>query len=335
MKEKILLSHGSGGRLSHQLIKELFLKKFDNSLLEKLGDSAIFEEKNIRWAFSTDSYVIKPLFFPGGDIGKLAVSGTINDLAVAGATPLFLSCALIIEEGLELSILEKIISSMKETATRANVQIITGDTKVVEHGSADGLFINTSGVGIVTTQENLSPQRIEVNDRIIINGTIGDHSIATLSKREEFDFQTEIKSDCAPLNDLIDKIIPACPGLKMMRDPTRGGLATVLNEVASEQSFAIELWEKKIPIRQEVASICEILGFDPLYLANEGKVIFIVKYQEVDKLLTIARAHPLGKESHIIGKVLSEPKGKVYLRTEFGSRRIIDVLTGDQLPRIC
>ena len=335
MKEKILLSHGSGGRLSHQLIKELFLKKFDNSLLEKLGDSAIFEEKNIRWAFSTDSYVIKPLFFPGGDIGKLAVSGTINDLAVAGANPLFLSCALIIEEGLELSILEEIISSMKETADKANVQIITGDTKVVEHGSADRLFINTSGVGIITAQENLSPQGIEADDRIIINGTIGDHSIATLSGREEFDFQTEIKSDCAPLNDLISKIIPACPGLKMMRDPTRGGLATVLNEVASEQSFAIELWEEKIPIRQEVASICEILGFDPLYLANEGKVIFVVKQEEADKLLAMARAHPLGKESQIIGKVVSEPKGKVYLRTEIGSRRVIDVLTGDQLPRIC
>ncbi len=335
MKEKILLSHGSGGRLSQQLIKELFLKKFDNSLLEKLGDSAIFEERNIRWALSTDSYVIKPLFFPGGDIGKLAVSGTINDLAVAGATPLFLSCALIIEEGLQLSTLEKVISSMKEIADRANVQIITGDTKVVEHGSADGLFINTSGVGIVTAQENLSPQRIEVNDRIIINGTIGDHSIATLSAREEFDFQTEIKSDCAPLNDLIGKIIPACPGLKMMRDPTRGGIATVLNEVTSEQSFAIELWEEKIPIREEVASICEILGFDPLYLANEGKVIFIVKQEEADRLLAMARAHPLGKESHIIGKVVSEPKGKVYLRTEFGTRRVIDVLTGDQLPRIC
>lgn len=335
MKERILLSHGSGGRLSHQLIKELFLKKFDNSLLEKLGDSAIFEEKNIRWAFSTDSYVIKPLFFPGGDIGKLAVSGTINDLAVAGATPLFLSCALIIEEGLQLSTLEKIISSMKETATQANVQIITGDTKVVEHGSADGLFINTSGVGILISSQELSPQGINVNDRIIINGTIGDHSIATLSAREEFDFQTEIKSDCAPLNDLIGKIIPACPGLKMMRDPTRGGITTVLNEVTSEQSFAIELWEEKIPIREEVASVCEILGFDPLYLANEGKVIFIVKEEEADKLLAMAKVHPLGKKSQTIGKVVSEPKGKVYLRTELGSRRVIDVLTGDQLPRIC
>lgn len=335
MKEKILLGHGSGGRLSQQLIKELFLKEFDNSFLKKLGDAAIFEEKNIRWAFSTDSYVIKPLFFPGGDIGNLAVSGTINDLAVAGATPLFLSCALIIEEGLELSALEEIISSMKETATRANVQIITGDTKVVEHGSADGLFINTSGVGILPSSRELSPQRIEVNDRIIINGTIGDHSIATLSGRQEFDFQTGIESDCAPLNNLIGNIIPACPGLRMMRDPTRGGLATVLNEITSEQPFAIELWEEKVPIRQEVASICEILGFDPLYLANEGKVIFIVKQEEADKLLAMARAHSLGKKSQIIGKVVPDPKGKVYLRTEIGSRRVIDVLTGDQLPRIC
>ncbi len=335
MKERILLSHGSGGRLSHQLIKELFLKNFDNSLLEKLGDSAIFEKSSIRWAFSTDSYVVKPLFFPGGDIGRLAVSGTVNDLAVAGARPLFLSCALIVEEGLELSVLERIIRSMKETADKANIQIITGDTKVVEHGSADRLFINTSGVGIVTTQGNLHSQGIEVNDRIVINGTIGDHSIATLSGREEFDFQTEIKSDCAPLNDLIGQIIPICPGLKMMRDPTRGGLATVLNEITSEQSFAIELWEEEVPVREEVASVCEILGFDPLYLANEGKVIFIVKQEEADKLLAMARAHPLGKDSQIIGKVVSEPKGKVYLRTEIGSRRVVEVLTGDQLPRIC
>jgi len=335
MKEKILLSHGSGGKLSHQLIKELFLKKFDNSLLEKLGDSAIFEQERIRWAFTTDSYVIKPLFFPGGDIGKLAVCGTINDLAVVGATPLFLSCALIIEEGLKLSLLEKIISSMKETADRADVQIITGDTKVVEHGGADGLFINTSGVGMIDAPKDLSPKRIEVNDRIIINGTIGDHSIATLSGREEFDFQTKIKSDCAPLNNLIGKIMPLCPSLKMMRDPTRGGIATSLNEIVSEQSFGIKLWEEKIPLRQEVLSICEMLGFDPLYLANEGKVIFIVKEEEAEKLLAIARSHPLGKESQIIGKVVLEPKGKVYLRTEIGTRRVIDMLTGEQLPRIC
>ena len=335
MKKKILLAHGSGGRLSHELIKDLFLRSFDNKFLRKLGDSAIFEKEKIRWAFTTDSYVIRPLFFPGGDIGKLAVCGTINDLAVAGATPLFLSCALIIEEGLEVSTLEKVVYSIKETAEGAGVQIITGDTKVVEHGGADGLFINTSGVGIVRIQENLSPARIEVGDRILINGTIGDHSIATLSRREEFDFQTKLKSDCAPLNDLIGTVLSDSQGIKMMRDPTRGGIASILNETASGQAFGIELWEEKIPIKEEVASICEMLGFDPLYLANEGKVVLVAKQEEAEKLLSILRSHPLGKESQIVGKVVPEAKGKVYLRTRIGTRRVVDMLTGEQLPRIC
>ena len=335
MKKKILLAHGSGGRLSHELIKDLFLRSFDNKFLRKLGDSAIFEKEKIRWAFTTDSYVIRPLFFPGGDIGKLAVCGTINDLAVAGATPLFLSCALIIEEGLEVSTLEKVVYSIKETAEGAGVQIITGDTKVVEHGGADGLFINTSGVGIVRIQENLSPARIEVGDRILINGTIGDHSIATLSRREEFDFQTKLKSDCAPLNDLIGTVLSESQGIKMMRDPTRGGIASILNETASGQAFGIELWEEKIPIKEEVASICEMLGFDPLYLANEGKVVLVAKQEEAEKLLSILRSHPLGKESQIVGKVVPEPKGKIYLRTRIGTRRVVDMLTGEQLPRIC
>lgn len=335
MKKKILLAHGSGGRLSHELIKDLFLRSFDNKFLRKLGDSAIFEKEKIRWAFTTDSYVIRPLFFPGGDIGKLAVCGTINDLAVAGATPLFLSCALIIEEGLEVSTLEKVVYSIKETAEGAGVQIITGDTKVVEHGGADGLFINTSGVGIVRIQENLSPARIEVGDRILINGTIGDHSIATLSRREEFDFQTKLESDCAPLNDLIGTVLSDSQGIRMMRDPTRGGIASILNETASGQAFGIELWEEKIPIKEEVASICEMLGFDPLYLANEGKVVLVAKQEEAEKLLSILRSHPLGKESQIVGKVVPEPKGKVYLRTRIGTRRVVDMLTGEQLPRIC
>jgi len=335
VKKKILLAHGSGGRLSHELIKDLFLRSFDNKFLRKLGDSAIFEKEKIRWAFTTDSYVIRPLFFPGGDIGKLAVCGTINDLAVAGATPLFLSCALIIEEGLEVSTLEKIVYSIKETAEGAGVQIITGDTKVVEHGGADGLFINTSGVGIVRIQENLSPARIEVGDRILINGTLGDHSIATLSRREEFDFQTKLESDCAPLNDLIGTVLSDSQGIKMMRDPTRGGIASILNETASGQAFGIELWEEKIPIKEEVASICEMLGFDPLYLANEGKVVLVAKQEEAEKLLSILRSHPLGKESQIVGKVVPEPKGKVYLRTRIGTRRVVDMLTGEQLPRIC
>ena len=335
MKKKILLAHGSGGRLSHELIKDLFLRSFDNKFLRKLGDSAIFEKEKIRWAFTTDSYVIRPLFFPGGDIGKLAVCGTINDLAVAGATPLFLSCALIIEEGLEVSTLEKVVYSIKETAEGAGVQIITGDTKVVEHGGADGLFINTSGVGIVRIQENLSRARIEVGDRILVNGTLGDHSIATLSRREEFDFQTKLKSDCVPLNDLIGTVLSGSQGIKMMRDPTRGGIASILNEITSGQAFGIELWEEKIPIKEEVASICEMLGFDPLYLANEGKVVLVAKQEEAEKLLSILRSHPLGKESQIVGKVVPEPKGKVYLRTRIGTRRVVDMLTGEQLPRIC
>lgn len=335
MKKKILLAHGSGGRLSHELIKDLFLRSFDNKFLRKLGDSAIFEKEKIHWAFTTDSYVIRPLFFPGGDIGKLAVCGTINDLAVAGATPLFLSCALIIEEGLEVSTLEKVVYSIKETAEGAGVQIITGDTKVVEHGGADGLFINTSGVGIVRIQENLSPARIEVGDRILINGTLGDHSIATLSRREEFDFQTKLESDCAPLNDLIGTVLSDSQGIRMMRDPTRGGIASILNETASGQAFGIELWEEKIPIKEEVASICEMLGFDPLYLANEGKVVLVAKQEEAEKLLSILRSHPLGKESQIVGKVVPEAKGKVYLRTRIGTRRVVDMLTGEQLPRIC
>lgn len=335
MKKKILLAHGSGGRLAHELIKELFLKSFDNKFLRSLGDSAIFEKEKIRWAFTTDSYVIRPLFFPGGDIGKLAVCGTINDLAVAGAAPLFLSCALIIEEGLELLTLEKIVSSVKEAAEGAGVQIITGDTKVVEQGGADGLFINTSGVGIMRTQEDLSPGRIETGDRIIINGTIGDHSIATLSGREEFDFQTEIESDCAPLNDLIGRILSQSRGIKMMRDPTRGGVASILNEIVSGRPFGIELWEEKIPIKEEVMSICEMLGFDPLYLANEGKLVLIAKEEEAEKLLFILRSHPLGKESQIMGQVVPEPNGKVYLRTGIGTRRVVDMLSGEQLPRIC
>lgn len=335
MKEKILLAHGSGGRLSHGLIKNLFLRSFDNKFLRELGDSAIFEKEKIRWAFTTDSYVIRPLFFPGGDIGKLAVCGTINDLAVAGATPLFLSCALIIEEGLDASTLEKVVHSIKETAEGAGVQIITGDTKVVEHGGADELFINTSGVGIVRTQDNLSPARIGVGDRVLINGTLGDHSIATLSRREEFDFQTKLKSDCAPLNDLIGMALSNSQGIRMMRDPTRGGIASVLNEIASGQPFGIELWEEKIPIKEEVASICEMLGFDPLYLANEGKLVLVAQQEEAEKLLSILRSHPLGKESQIVGKVVPEAKGKVYLRTRIGTRRVIDMLTGEQLPRIC
>ena len=261
--------------------------------------------------------------------------GTINDLAVMGATPLFLSCALIIEEGFGLSTLARIISSMKNTAKSAGIEIITGDTKVVEHGSAHEIFINTSGIGTLTTCHDLGPRRIKVGDRILINGTIGDHSIATLSARAEYSFQTEVASDCAPLNELIEMAVSASKEIRMMRDPTRGGIASVLNEMVSKQPFGIELWEEEIPIRQEVASVSEMLGFDPLYLANEGKVILVVGEKEAESLLSILRGHPLARKSEIIGKVVSEPRGKVYLRTQIGTQRVVDMLTGEQLPRIC
>lgn len=335
MKEKILLAHGSGGKLSHDLIREVFLPAFDNKFLRELTDSAVFDYEGARWAFTTDSYVIRPLFFPGGDIGKLAVSGTINDLAVMGAKPIFLSCSLIIEEGLSLSTLKRVISSMRQTADDAGVEIITGDTKVVEHGSADGLFINTSGIGFFSADSKNCSPRIKAGDKIIINGSIGDHSIATLSGREEFDFRTQVKSDCAPLNDLIERVLSQSSGVKLMRDPTRGGVATILNEMAMEQEFGIELWEERVPFKQETIAISEMLGFDPLYLANEGKVIFIVEDEEAKKIIKILRSHPLGKQSEIIGRVILEPRGKVYLRTCIGTTRVLDMLSGDQLPRIC
>ncbi|MFQ6065971.1 MAG: hydrogenase expression/formation protein HypE [bacterium] len=335
MKEKISLAYGSGGKLTHDLIRKVFLPTFDNKFLRKLTDSAVFDHGGARWAFTTDSYVIRPLFFPGGDIGKLAVSGTINDLAVMGAQPIFLSCSLIIEAGLSLSILKRVISSMRQTADDAGVEIITGDTKVVEHGSADGLFINTSGIGLLPARSENSSSRIKAGDKVIINGSIGDHSIATLSGREEFDFPTQVKSDCAPLNDLIEKVLSQSSGVKLMRDPTRGGVATILNEIALEQEFGIELWEERIPFKQETIAISEMLGFDPLYLANEGKVVFIVEDEETKKIIKILRGHPLGKESEVIGRVIPEPRGKVYLRTSIGTTRVLDMLSGDQLPRIC
>lgn len=335
MEEKILLAHGSGGKLSHDLIREVFLPAFDNKFLRELTDSAVFDCEGSRWAFTTDSYVIRPLFFPGGDIGKLAVSGTINDLAVMGAKPIFLSCSLIIEEGLSFSTLKRVISSMRQTADDAGVEIITGDTKVVEHGSADGLFVNTSGIGFLSAKSENSSPRIKAGDKIIINGSIGDHSIATLSGREEFDFRTQVKSDCAPLNDLIGKVLSQSSGVKLMRDPTRGGVATILNEMAMEQQFGIEIWEERVPIKQETIAISEMLGFDPLYLANEGKVIFMVEDEEAKKIIKILRSHPLGKQSEIIGRVILEPRGKVYLRTCIGTTRVLDMLSGDQLPRIC
>ncbi len=333
--EKISLSHGAGGRLSLNLITGLFKKNFRNKILNKLEDSAVFRLDGQKVAFTTDSYVIQPIFFPGGDIGKLAVCGTINDLCVMGAKPRALSCSLIIEEGLEQSVLEKIILSMKKTAQKARVQIVTGDTKVVEKGGADKIFINTSGIGTISNEIDLGKEKIRIGDKIIINGTIGDHATAVLSSRESLEFQTRVKSDCAPLSDLIGLILKFKNKIKFMRDPTRGGLASVLNEMVLEKRFGILLFENKIPIKDEVKGLCELLGYDPLYLANEGKVIIVIAPQVAEKALNVLRKNPKGKNAEIIGEITNKFKGLVGLKTKFGGTRLIDMPAGEQFPRIC
>lgn len=331
---KITMAHGSGGKLMHDLIKKLFLQKFDNPILSSLSDSAIINLNGNPIAFTTDSYVVNPIFFPGGDIGKLAVCGTINDLAVVGANPLYLSCSVVIEEGFEYELLEKIIDSMKVTAEKAGVEIVTGDTKVVERGKGDKIFINTSGIGIIE-KEDLSVENIKVGDKIILNGSIGEHGIAVLSERAELGLDVNIESDCAPLNDLIQSVIKISNKVKFMRDPTRGGLATVLNEIVENRNFGIILEEEKILVKEEVKAVCEILGFDPLYIANEGKVVIIAGAEDAEKIVEVMRRHPLGKDTHIIGEIVGEPEGLVCMKTRSGGTRIVDMLVGEQLPRIC
>lgn len=332
---KITLAHGSGGKLTHELVKQLFLPTFNNNALSQLGDSALLRLPGTKLAFTTDSYVVKPLFFPGGDIGKLAVSGTINDLSVVGAKPRFLSAGFIIEEGFEIALLEKIARSMKDTARIAGVDIVTGDTKVVEKGSVDRLYINTSGIGIVDGNMNLSTSLIKVGDKIIVSGTIGDHGMAVLSERESLGFQPSIQSDCAPLSRMIHKLIASDTNIKFMRDPTRGGLATTLNEIVNPQKYGILIEEQNIPLNDGVRALCEILGYDPLYIANEGKVVIVVAANDAIEVRDILREDTLGKEAEIIGDVVEKPSGRVCLKTAIGGTRIIDMLVGDQLPRIC
>ena len=334
ISDKILLAHGSGGKLSHDLVENLFLPRFDNALLAPLGDSAILDTVP-RMAFTTDSYVVKPLFFPGGDIGKLAVCGTVNDLAVAGAEPLALSCAMILEEGVALAEVGEVADSMRRAADEAGVQIVTGDTKVVERGSADRLFITTAGLGVLRPTASLSEMRIAPGDRILINGTVGDHGIAVLAVRENLGFETELTSDCASLNGLVACVLDASDNVKFMRDPTRGGLATTLNEIADRTGLGVQIEESSIPLRDEVRSVCELLGFDPLYVANEGKVVVVVAPDDAGRVLDAMRGHPLGRGSALIGEVVESPKGRVGLRTRVGGTRVVDMLTGDQLPRIC
>ncbi len=336
----ITLAHGSGGKAMRDLIDDILVSSFDNPILSQLEDQATFPLTTLttqgnQLAFTTDSYVVDPLFFPGGDIGTLAINGTVNDLAVSGAKPLYLSCSLILEEGLSVDTLRQVIHSMKVAAEATGVQIVTGDTKVVNRGSADKLFINTAGIGVIREGVSISAHHIQPGDAVIINGHLGDHGTAILIARGELALSTEIKSDCQPLNELVDTILNVCPDIHAMRDATRGGLATVLNEFAHSSQVGIRLYENAIPIREEVKGVCEILGLDPLYLANEGKLVVIVPRSHSESVLSAMKSHPTGKDSCIIGEVIPSPPGIVLLQTPFGTERIIDMLVGDQLPRIC
>ncbi len=336
MNNEILLSHGSGGKLTHDLIDQIFLKYFNNLELLKKNDSAVLKIDNSKIAFTTDSYVVNPIFFPGGDIGKLAVCGTVNDLAVSGAKPLYLSASFIIEEGLSITVLEKIVSSMADEAKKAGVIIVTGDTKVVNKGECDKIFINTSGIGIIQDKYNVYEQNIKVGDKIIINGYIGDHETAILSQRNEIKLKDEIISDCASLNKLIEKAMNVSDKIKFMQDITRGGLATILAEIVlKNKNIGIKIEEKDIPVRESVNGLCEIFGFDPLYLANEGKVLIIVDNNHADKIIKAWKNDPAGKNGKIIGEIVKDHKGKAVLNTVIGGSRIIDMLSGLQLPRIC
>ncbi len=338
--DTITLAHGSGGKAMRDLIDDVFVSIFNNPSLSLLEDQARFSLQDLtrygdRLALTTDSYVVDPLFFPGGDIGKLAISGTVNDLAVSGAVPLYLTCGMIIEEGLSVTELRRVAESMKRTADLAGVQIVTGDTKVVHKGAADKLFINTAGVGIIPKGINPVANRAQPGDKIICNGYLGDHGAAIVDARGELAIENTIETDCQPLNNLITEMLEVCPDIHCMRDATRGGLATVLNEFAQASNCAIRIDEISLPVRPEVRGMCEILGLDPLYLANEGKVITVVASDQADALLMKMREHPEGRHSCIIGQVHETPASRVLLKTAFGGERIVDMLVGEQLPRIC
>lgn len=336
----ITLAHGSGGKAMRDLIDDIFVNTFDNPILSQLEDQASFDlatlmQQGDRLAFTTDSYVVDPLFFPGGDIGELAVNGTVNDLAVSGAKPLYLTCSVILEEGLAVETLRRVAESMQAAAKKAGVQIVTGDTKVVHRGAVDKLFINTSGIGIIPAGLNISAHNLQPGDAVIINGELGNHGTAILIARGELALDTNIESDCQPLNGLVETILNACPQIHAMRDATRGGLATVVNEFALSSNVGIRLDDHSIPIREEVKGVCEILGLDPLYLANEGKLVVVVGRENTETVLSAMKSHPAGKDACIIGEVLASPPGVVLLKTAFGAERILDMLVGEQLPRIC
>ena len=335
-RDRIVMGHGSGGKLSQDLIAKAFLPAFDNPALRAGDDAGVVRlEACTRLSISTDAHVVWPLFFPGGDIGRLAVCGTVNDVAMMGATPLYLTAGFILEEGLELAILQRVIASMKEAAAEAGVQIVAGDTKVVQKGKADGLYITTTGIGFVLDGVDIGGALAQPGDVVILSGPIGDHGIAVLDARGELGFEADVQSDVAPLNHLITAMLKAGQQIHVLRDPTRGGVATTLNEITKQSQVGMVLRESAIPVRPAVQAACEMLGFDPMYVANEGKLIAIVGHEEAAQVLKAMRQTHYGEESIIIGEVLAEPKGRVLMRTAIGSSRIVDVLMGEMLPRIC
>ena len=333
--KNVLMAHGGGGRLSQQMIQKMFISQFRNEYLEHLHDGAIVTMSGARLAFSTDSYVINPIFFPGGNIGTLAVNGTVNDLAMCGATPMYLSAAFIIEEGFAMDELWRVVLSMQEAAKIAGVQLVTGDTKVVDKGKGDKIFINTSGIGAIENDVDINPKNAQPGDKIILNGAIAAHGIAIMSVREGLEFETRVESDCAPLNDLVRTMFRASKQIHVLRDPTRGGVASALNEIAESANVGIMIHENRIPVADEVRGACEILGFDPLYVANEGKLLAFVDPADSEKVLSAMRSHPLGKDAVIIGEVTAVNPRSVLMRSRIGGTRVVDMLSGEQLPRIC
>jgi hydrogenase expression/formation protein HypE len=333
-RDMIVLGHGSGGKLSHDLINRLFLPELGKAAPRALDDSAVININGQRLAMTTDSHVVSPLFFPGGDIGKLAVCGTVNDLAMVGAKPYALTCGFVVEEGLSFEILQRVVQSMRDAAAEAGVFIAAGDTKVVQRGGADQLFINTSGVGLVSPGLDISGANAKVGDVLIVSGTLGDHGIAVMSAREGLGFTTDLLSDVAPLNHLVQAMLEAGE-VHVLRDPTRGGLATTLNEIAKQSNVVIELQDPQIPVKPQVRAACEMLGFDPLYVANEGKLIAFVKADAAEKILRVMQQMQYGKDAVIIGKVIDQGKSQVRLKTAIGGTRLVDMLPGEMLPRIC
>lgn len=332
---RVDLTHGGGGRAMAQLVDELFVAAFDNSMLNQGNDQAAFTVPAGRMVMSTDGYVIHPLFFPGGDIGSLAVHGTVNDVAMSGAKPLYLSAGFIIEEGFPLADLKRIVESMARASREAGVPVVTGDTKVVEKGKGDGIFITTAGIGIVPPGLDISGDKARAGDAILVSGTMGDHGVAVMSTREGLEFETAILSDSAALHTLVAAMVAACPGIRTLRDPTRGGLASTLNEIAAQSSIGMMIEESAVPVRPEVRGACELLGLDPLYVANEGKLICICDPSDAERLLSVMRAHPLGENAALIGHCREDSHHFVQMRTAMGGNRVVDWLAGEQLPRIC